>query len=284
MTGKTNTLRDSPAEEKATLFQRPAAKPLLAVVTALVLIGWLLNTPEGLTGKADAVGYALCHQIAERSFQINGEPISLCARCTGMYVGAMLAFLYQLLLGRRRGGLPERKHLAVLGLFFLAFAIDGTNSALTLFLGRGLLYEPSNTLRLFTGTGMGLVLASVVFPTFHQTSWEHYDPRPYFLGWKSFAGLVLVGLASALLILTQMPAILYVFTFIGVAGVVVLLIMLYSMILMVIFSGENQIVRLRQLAPWLMGGIIVAFVHIGAIDFVRYMLTGTWEGFHLTIG
>jgi hypothetical protein len=60
--------------------------------------------------------------------------------------------------------------------------------------------------------------------------------------------------------------------------------MLYSMILMVIFGGENNIARFGQLIPWLLGGVIVAFLHIGAIDFVRLLLTGTWEGFHLTIG
>lgn len=284
ITSKSDTADTPPLEEKKTLFQRPATKTLLVVTAVLVLVGWLLNTPEGLVGKADAVGYALCHQIPERSFQINGEPIALCARCTGMYVGAMLAIIYQLLLGRRRGGLPEKKHLIMLGIFFLAFAVDGSNSALKLFLGRGLLYEPSNTLRLFTGTGMGVVLAAIVLPTFHQTTWTHYNPRPYFESWKSFVGLVLVGLASALLILTEQPAILYIFSFIGVAGVIVLLVMLYSMILMVIFGGENKTVHFGQLTPWLLGGVIVAFVHIGAIDFTRFLLTGTWDGFHLTIG
>jgi uncharacterized membrane protein len=271
-------------EEKETLFHHPATKTLLVVVAVLVLVGWLLNTPAGLMGKADAVGYALCHQIPERSFQINGEPVALCARCSGMYVGTMLAIIYQILLGRRRGGLPEKKYLVVLGILFLAFAIDGSNSALRLFLGRGLLYEPSNTMRLFTGTGMGLVLAAIVLPTFHQTAWTRYDPRPYFESWKSFAGLVLVGLISAMLILTELPEILYSLTLVGVAGVVVLLVMLYSMILMVIFGGENNIARFGQLIPWLLGGVIVAFLHIGAIDFVRLLLTGTWEGFHLTIG
>lgn len=275
------TPQDSPAEKRLAFFQHKNTRATLAVVAALVLIGWLLNTPEGLMGKADAVGYALCHQIPERTFKINGQPIALCARCTGMYVGAMLGILYQLLLGRRRGGLPEKKHLYVLGAFFLAFAVDGTNSAISLYIGHGLLYEPSNTLRLFTGMGMGLVMAAMLLPTFHQTAWDRYDPRPYFLGWKSFIGLVLVGLAAALMILTEKVWILLPFTYIGVTGVVVLLVMLYSMILMIIFGGENRISRIVQLTPWLLGGVIIAFLHIGAIDFVRYLLTGTWEGFHI---
>ena len=143
------------AAARKNIFQRLPARTLLALVTAAVLIGWLLNTPPGLAGKADAVGYAICHQIYERSFTVNGQAIALCARCTGMYLGVVVAVIYQLFLGKRRAAWPHSKFLVVLGGFFLAFAVDGSNSALKLFLGDGLLYEPSNTLRVITGMGMG---------------------------------------------------------------------------------------------------------------------------------
>ena len=62
------------------------------VVTAVFLLtlGWLLNTPAGLLGKADAVGYAVCHRIDLRSFNLGERQMPLCARCTGMYLGAVL--------------------------------------------------------------------------------------------------------------------------------------------------------------------------------------------------
>ena len=31
----------------------------------------------------------------------------------------------------------------------------------------------------------------------------------------------------------------------------------------------------------LIGGLTVALIQIGLLDFVRYLFTGTWEGFHL---
>jgi hypothetical protein len=96
--------------------------------------------------------------------------------------------------------------------------------------------------------------------------------------------MVAVGYISAALILTERPAILIPFTFIGVLGVVVLLVLLYMMILMVIFKGENTAEHTSQLLPWIIGGLIVAFLHIGLIDLGRYWLTGTWEGFHINIG
>jgi len=283
---KTEALQsdDKPPNTEDTIFNRLSTRWLLAIVAAVILAAWLLNTPPGWTGKADAIGYALCHQISERSFQINGQPISLCARCTGMYVGAMLGILYQLGLGRRRTAWPQKKYLFVLGIFFVAFGIDGINSAARLFLPHGLLYEPNNTLRLLTGTGMGLTMAAMILPTFHQTVWKQYAQESFFSHWGQFAGMLALGYISAVLILTENPAILLLFTIVSTLGIIVLLVMLYMMILIVIFGSENMAERPSQLIPWLLGGLIVAFMHIGLIDLGRFWLTGTWEGFHLNIG
>lgn len=273
------------SKNNARLLERvkpnPRTSRWMLVVTALVVLGgWLLNTPPGLEGKADAIGYALCHQIAVRSFQINGEPISLCARCTGMYVGIFVGLVYQLILGRRRSEWPDTLKLVVLGVFFLGFAVDGGNSASKLYFGEGLLYTPNNTLRLITGTGMGLVMAAMMLPTFNQTVWREYDPRPYLQTWGQFGGLVLAGAVSVALILTEIPFLLRAFTYMGVIGIVVILAMLYIMILMIIFNRENRCSRLVDTVNWVLVGLILAFLHIGAIDMVRFFLTGTWEGFH----
>jgi uncharacterized membrane protein len=260
---------------------RKTSRWMLAVCAVLLLAAWLLNTPPGLEGKADAVGYALCHQISSRSFQINGQPVSLCARCTGMYVGIFVGLAYQLILGRRRSEWPGKFMLVVLGIFFLGFAVDGSNSALKLYLGKGLLYNPSNTLRLITGTGMGLAMAALILPTFNQTVWREYDPRPYLQTWVQFGGFVLTGVVSILLILTENNFLLMLFTYMGVIGIVVILVMLYIMVLMIIFNRENRCIRWVDTINWVLIGLILAIMHIGAIDIVRYFLTGTWEGFHL---
>ncbi|HKJ27474.1 MAG TPA: DUF2085 domain-containing protein [Anaerolineales bacterium] len=269
---------------KTTIFNRLPTRALLAIVTLVFVVGWLLNTPPGLEGKADAVGYAICHQIVERSFAVNGQPIALCARCTGMYLGAMIAMAYQLFLGRRRSEWPGKGMLVVLGVFFLAFALDGTNSAAKLFLGHDLLYTPNNTLRLITGTGMGIAMGVMVQPTFNQTLWKNYDPRPYFMSWKSFAGMLAVEAAVVLMVLSEKPFFLIPFSYISAAGVVIFLVLLYSMILMVIFDHENKIEKTADYLPWMLGGILVAFMHIGGVDYLRYLITGTWEGFSLHLG
>ena len=50
----------------------------LVLVAALLLIGWLVETPPGLLGKEDAVGYAVCHRIDARSFHMGNTQMPLC--------------------------------------------------------------------------------------------------------------------------------------------------------------------------------------------------------------
>jgi uncharacterized membrane protein len=110
-------------------------KVLIIVVFALTLTAWLLNTPPGLLGKADAIGYAVCHRIDLRSFHLGERQTPLCARCSGMYLGAMLGLIFQGFVGRRRTGTPPWKIIIPTSLLAIAFIIDGSNSFLSLFPG-----------------------------------------------------------------------------------------------------------------------------------------------------
>ena len=38
-----------------------------------------------------AIGALVCHQRPDRSFFLNGHQLPVCARCTGLYIGALLA-------------------------------------------------------------------------------------------------------------------------------------------------------------------------------------------------
>lgn len=254
---------------------------MVILAIGLLLIGWLLNTPEGLLGKADALGYAVCHRISVRSFHIGERSLPLCARCSGMYLGAMLGLAYQAVRYPRRGGMPPIRVWALLGIFVAAFGIDGLNSYLHLFPGAPGVYEPQNWLRLLTGTGMGLAVATAMYPAFNQTVWRHWDIRPAFPDLRSF--LPLTGLALVLVGLTLLGSdlILYPLAIISAAGVLVLLTMVYCMVLLLIFRQENRYEHFSQLWFPLLSGFGVALLQIAVLDAIRFFLTGSWDGFHL---
>lgn len=258
------------------------------IAAMLAFAVWFSIAPPGLLGKADAVGYAICHRIDERSFQILGRQLPLCARCTGEFYAAAITLLFLGIVSPKKSGMPGWKLGAPLALFFLAFAIDGSNSYLYLLkqTSQGALanipnlYVPNNTLRLFTGSGMGIALASILFPAFNSSAWKTPDPSPA-LDWKKLGILTVIVLVINLLILTEHAAILYPVAIVSVLGVLSLLVIVFSMVWVLVMREENAFDNLAQMWMPLLAGTTLAFLMITVIDLLRFRLTGTWGGFPL---
>jgi uncharacterized membrane protein len=252
---------------------------LFGLAIALTVI-WLFLTPHGLLGKADAVGYAVCHQIDVRSFQINGRSFPLCARCSGLFLGALLGLIYQVTQGRK-GRMPPLGASLFFGLLAFAWVFDGFNSFLMLVPSVSSLYTTQNWTRLVTGTGMGLAVSAILMPAFIQTMFRTWEDQSAFKGWKSILIVVLAAAGLDLVLLLEIPWILYPLALLSAGGVLVLLIMVYSTVLVMLFKRDNTYQGFRALLIPLVGGYILALVQIGVIDLVRYLLTGTWGGFSL---
>lgn len=246
-------------------------------------MGWLLNTPPGLLGKSDAIGYAVCHRIDLRSFHIGNRPLALCARCTGMYLGAVLGLVFLFITNRSRGGRPPLPIMGVLFGLTLSFGIDGLNSFVSFLPNVPKLYQPHNTLRLITGTGFGFVLAVAVFMAFNQTVWSQWSPVPVLKNFRHLGTLMLLGLGVVYLITTGNPLILYPLTLVSAFGVLAILSILHSMLLLILLKMENRFTSIKQLLLPLTMGFAIAITQIVMIDLARYWLTGTWEGFHITL-
>jgi uncharacterized membrane protein len=262
---------------------------LIPLAAIAMVAAWLYIAPPGILGKLDALGYAVCHRIDERSFHIDGRALPVCARCSGMYIGAVLGLLFQALIAPKRGGMPGWKVIIPLGVLFAAFAIDGSNSYLYLlkslsngpFAGIPNLYTPNNTLRLFTGLGTGLGIAAALYPSFNQTVFKDWDARPALDGTKSLGLLLVLAIVTGLLMLPEWPVILYPMAFISAGGILLVLSMVYSMIWLMLMREENVFERLRDVGFPMLAGLTVALIQITAIDLFRLWLTGTWGGFPL---
>jgi len=258
-------------------------------VAAIIVFGvWFTIAPPGLLGKADAVGYAICHRIEERSFHVFGRQLPLCARCTGEFYAAGITLLFYGIVSPRKSGMPGWNLGIPLIIFFLAFGIDGSNSFLYLLKqtsGGALnnipnLYIPNNTLRLFTGSGMGIALASILYPSFNSTAWKSFNTAPA-LDWKKLSMLICIVIIVDLLILTESPMVLYPIAVVSILGVLSLLIIVFSMAWVLIMRQENTYIKLTQMWLPLLAGTTLAFLMITVIDLFRFSLTGTWGGFPL---
>lgn len=250
---------------------------LVAAALALSLV-WLVLTPPGLLGKADAIGYAVCHRISERSFFLGDRQSPLCARCLGMYAGTLIAFLYQLR-WKRRAKMPPWRIAWVLVLFLILFGIDGLNSFSSLFPGLPSLYLPQNWLRLATGLGLGLGVGLILMPVFHETFWRSSSDRPAVETGLQGLGLLVLAALTGLGIYSENPLLLYPLEILSAAVIPLILTICYALLWAIAFHRENTYTSLKDGWVPLVAGFTTAMLQIGAVDLIRFTLTGTWAGF-----
>jgi uncharacterized membrane protein len=111
-------------------------------------------------------GHAICHQLNERSLQISGEVLSVCARDTGIYIGIFSTLLYLHLFKRKANNtIPSIRVSFLLLLFLVPLLIDGFGSYMHLF-------ESTNTRRLVTGISFGFALPYFLYPLLSNRSLE----------------------------------------------------------------------------------------------------------------
>jgi uncharacterized membrane protein len=256
------------------------------VAALIALAAWIYIAPPGLMGKLDALGYAVCHRLDSHSLHIGNTEMPLCARCTGEFDAAAIGLLFQALVSPGYSRLPRRSILALLAVLFLAFAFDGSNSYLALmkttypgaFSNIPNLYITNNTTRVFTGSGMGLAMAAVLYPLYNQSLWQ--TPRQQrALEWPQFGLLAGIILLVDLGMLIGNALVLYPVAIISSLGVLALLSMVFSIVWIMLMRQDNVFDNVRQLWLPALAGLTLALVLILSIDLLRFSLTHTWGGF-----
>ncbi len=240
---------------------------LVAALAALAIV-FLTHTPPGFWNKLIAVGSAVCHQDSTHSFLVYGRQMPLCARCTGMYLGALLSLVFHFRQGKL-GSLPPRKVLIPLGLLFLVFALDGLNSsAASLGLGWKL-YETTNLSRLITGTGAGIVIGAVLAPIFNQTAWASWVRRSVLPDNKTLAVLLAAGAMIVLVVYAGPQVLRYPAAVLSVLGVLVVLCLAYTTLALIILKRENIANSWRDLLMPLLVGMLTALLQVSFFAFLR---------------
>ena len=135
------------------IARRAFVAATLGWAAALPLAAFAASRPHASLWYAFAfivygVGSIVCHQLPARSFHLWAAQMAVCARCTGIYVGAAL------------GVLPMR--LPPVRSTFSALAVAAIPTSATL------VYEwtggqmPSNWIRAAAGVPIGFVVAALV--------------------------------------------------------------------------------------------------------------------------
>lgn len=266
--------------------KKPPAFPMPGLVVGMALtalVVFFIIAPDGLLGKADAVGSAVCHRWSAHSFEIAQRPLTLCARCTGTFLGALAGFFGQgvVLRRRRAANFPPPFILALLVGFMLLWAADGVNSLLSTVNGPHL-YTPRNWLRLTSGALNGLAMSALVYPVFNSTLWRQPLPERTIRNLRDLGVLLLieagvVGLVLGL-VASQWYPFLYPLDLSSAAGVLALLTSVNTMLVVMLVRRENAVSSWREAAIPLLVGFTLSLMMVAAIDAARYLLTGAISG------
>lgn len=261
-------------EHRGSVFRVPGLIIALAVCASLA---FLLLTPDGCLMKANMVAYAVCHQIASHSFSLGGQQLPLCARCTGTFVGALVGFFGQAVVLRRSRAshFPSVPILVVLVVFIAVMGADGLNSYLTFFPSAPHVYEPRNWLRLVTGALNGLAMSGLIYPAFNSALWLAPQDSRAIRGFRDLAALLLLEGALVGSVLSGWSLLFWPLALLSALGVLSLLVCVNTIIFVMVVGRENVVSSCRQAIIPLLAGLTLSLLEIGAIDWLRYLLTGT---------
>jgi uncharacterized membrane protein len=142
--------------------RRARAAWAMCVGAAALVVGVVLLAPlargAGWTVLAELLYRSFrvaCHQMPERAFEVAGHPLAVCARCTGLYAGALAGLLaYPLARPLGPTGAPWRGWL-------LLAAVPTTVDFL---LGVTGLWENTHASRFWTALVLGAAAAFYIAP------------------------------------------------------------------------------------------------------------------------
>jgi hypothetical protein len=178
---------------------------------------------------------------------------------------------------RKASALPPVPVLAVLIGFTLLWAGDGLNSYLALLVGYHI-YEPTNVLRLITGSLNGLTMSALIYPIFNVSLWRVPDDRPAIRDLRDLGLLLLMEAALVGIVLSRQPFLLYPLALLSAGAVLTLLSSVNTVIALIITGRDNSADTWRQALVPIVLGLLLGLLQVGLIDLVRYALTGTLDG------
>ena len=249
-------------------------KILFIGIPAAIISLFIAATPPGLWEKARIIGYALCHQLPDRSFFIHEHQTPLCARCTGMYLGFSIGLIFLIIRRRTHAArMPTTAIIAVLIGFMTIMGIDGINSTISIIPDAPQLYHTTNVHRIVTGTLFGIAMCMLFFPVFSTAIWRQPSGDRSVKNWRELIVLVLVAFALDAVVLTQSDWLFYPITILSIAGPLLLLSFMGAIIVLTMRNLVNNIDRWKQMALPMFAGVALGLVLITMMDFFRASIT-----------
>jgi uncharacterized membrane protein len=142
------------------------------ILFALIVTGFSWNAalmaapagePRALSAMTYLAGSLPCHQQPARSFHRNGAQYPVCARCHGLYAGALAGIIgWALIAGARRAPSTHADLTRQRALVRRALMIAAVPTALTVALAWLHVWDAPNVMRAALAVPLGAVVAAVI--------------------------------------------------------------------------------------------------------------------------
>lgn len=243
----------------------------------------LLMPPWTPAERFTFFGHGLCHQMPGHSYTIGGVQLPLCARCSGIYLGALLAVVWYIVRGKGTSGtLPTMPILLAMLSSFVFLGIDGINSYVNFtvntmggsLFGLEPLYQPQNLARILTGMFLGITIATLLMSVVNTALWERPSPKPLVSGWGELAAMLGTGVVIALFVNAQIAWTGQPISFVIGLGLLAVFLGMNMLITTTLLGKEGKGTGLLSLAPAALLALFLALAELSLLAGMRTWMTG----------
>jgi len=213
------------------------------------------------------LGGGLCHQIVDRTFNIDILYMPVCSRDTGIYLGIFISLITIILLERRiKGEFPSLKIVLVTVGVFLIMGLDVVLS----FLG---IIESNNIIRFITGFLTGWFMILLLLPLANNVMFKRFVKKNYLDRKVKFLAWLLCGIIMAATFIFTYKYILIFWSIVSIFGMITFI----ALILFILFFSLNRrllgsIDSSKKYIISLVVGIVSATVLLSLFSYLRQFL------------
>jgi hypothetical protein len=124
-------------------------------------------------------------------------------------------------------------------------------------------------------------MGSVLMPVINESLWTNVNQESALSSWWRFGQIILVTAIAGFAVTTEIPALLYPLAILTASDVLIILTLIFTILWVMITKKDNLFEQWKEVIWWLIAGFGSALALIAVMDWLRFSLTGTWEGFIL---
>jgi uncharacterized membrane protein len=214
------------------------------------------------------IGFAICHQLPERSFFVGGEQLPLCSRCTGIYLGIFITltfYFFTRFIRHKKPSCPPHIIIGVISIIFVLLLVFNALSPL-------FNIPTNNILRFITGIFFGMSLPLFLIPAINYSPKSSHD-QERIINTKEYLILVGVCLLSILAVIAGIDIIMLAISYLSIAGLLLFILLVNTAIISLLLESMKRIKTMPYYYSLLAGSLVTglelylfSYLHIGVIE------------------